>query len=323
MGVVDAINALNQPAQKLIDTVSAAIGKVYEPRHIRKMADAEAYRINTVSEAMRNNCDLPIEYNSQDGTTAIDISDFNQLIQRTGARLAYQEVMKQQNIENVIDKAYTELEKETQVSEEPVSEDWINRFFNSVEDISDDDMQKLFGMILADEIRHPNTYSLRTLNVLRNLSKSEAELFVKIAPLVFHGLILSDGELLTKYGVSYVDIIKLDDCGLVSSKNSSNNLKVEKNCVVLNTKEHLIFAKNEKDSAFSLKMGVYVLTPAGNELLKVVDSSKTESLMCDMARVIQNENKDVHISLHRITEIEDDGLKYDTTDLLKKCETNE
>ena len=323
MGAIEVINALNQPAQKLIDAVSAAIGKVYEPRHIRKMADAEAYRINTVSEAMRNNCDLPIEYNSRDETTAIDTSDFNQLIQRTGARIAYQEVKKQQNIESVIDKAYAELETETHVSEEPVSEDWMNRFFNSVGDVSNDDMQKLFGMILAGEIKHPNSYSLRTLNVLRNLSRSEARLFTKIAPLVFKGLILSDDKLLSKYGISYVDIIKLDDCGLVSSKNSRNTLQLEKDCVVLNTKEHLIFAKNENNSAYSLKMGVYVLTPAGNELLQVVDSNKSESLMFDMAQVIQNENKDVHISLHRIVEIEEDGLKYETTDLLEKREINE
>lgn len=42
MGVSDIIAASTEPVNKLLDAVTGAIGKAYEPRHIRKMADAKA-----------------------------------------------------------------------------------------------------------------------------------------------------------------------------------------------------------------------------------------------------------------------------------------
>lgn len=48
------------PISKLIKEISDAIGKTYEPYHIHRMADADAYRIRKISEEMRNNSDLPI-----------------------------------------------------------------------------------------------------------------------------------------------------------------------------------------------------------------------------------------------------------------------
>ena len=44
------------------------------------------------------------------------------------------------NIESVIDNAYEILKKEEQWSEEPVEHGWINRFFDSVADVSDEDL---------------------------------------------------------------------------------------------------------------------------------------------------------------------------------------
>ena len=48
MGVSDIIAASTEPVNKLLDAVTGAIGKAYEPRHIRKMADAKAYEIKTI-----------------------------------------------------------------------------------------------------------------------------------------------------------------------------------------------------------------------------------------------------------------------------------
>ena len=64
MGVTEIVTAAVQPANKLIDAVAGAIGKAYEPRHIRKMADAKAYEIKTISDELRNNADLPIVYDA-------------------------------------------------------------------------------------------------------------------------------------------------------------------------------------------------------------------------------------------------------------------
>ena len=40
MGATEIVQAMVSPAEKLIEAVSGAIGKAYEPRHVRKMAEA-------------------------------------------------------------------------------------------------------------------------------------------------------------------------------------------------------------------------------------------------------------------------------------------
>lgn len=102
----------------------AAIGKVYEPRHIKKMADAKAYEIRQIASALKDNTDVPIQYNGQEGTISIDSTDVDDLIKRASMRLANQEIRKQENIDAIVSKLYQELENEADVSSEPVDVDW-------------------------------------------------------------------------------------------------------------------------------------------------------------------------------------------------------
>ena len=74
------------------------------------------------------------------------------------------------NIDNVTQIAAEQLSQEDFVSEEPVEEDWTTRFFNIVEDISDEEMQRLWGKILAGEVKQPKSYSLRTLELLKKIN---------------------------------------------------------------------------------------------------------------------------------------------------------
>ena len=160
MSATEVIRALVSPAEKLIEAVSGAIGKAYEPRHVRRMADAQAYQVKMIADAVRNNSDVPIEYNSVG--VSIDTRNFEEIVKRASSRLAYQEITKQQNIEAVVDNAYQELQGTDSVSSTPVDPDWIFRFFNAVENISNEDLQKIWGRILAGGIQSPSRYSYRT-----------------------------------------------------------------------------------------------------------------------------------------------------------------
>ena len=203
MSTTEVIQALVSPAEKLIEAVSGAIGRAYEPRHIRRMADAKAYELKMISDAVRNNSDVPIVYDSTG--VSIDTSNFEEIAKRASSRLAYQEITKQQNIEAVADNAYQELQGTDSVSSDPVDPDWMFRFFNSVENISNVDMQKIWGRILAGEIQSPNRYSYRTLEKLRNITTEEAQLFQKVAALSLtngnHKFLLNDDSLMNKYGI--------------------------------------------------------------------------------------------------------------------------
>lgn len=81
-----------------------------------------------------------------------------------------------------LDNAYEVLEKEEVCSEEPVEQGWINRFFDSVADVSNEDLQKLWGQLLAGETKKPGSFSLKTLDILKNLRPQDAQLFQSILP---------------------------------------------------------------------------------------------------------------------------------------------
>ena len=72
--------------------------------------------------------------------------------------------------------AAIELAQEESVASEPPDDDWVTRFFKYAQDVSSGQMQDLWGRILAGEIRRPGTYSLRTLDFVRNMTTAEAEL---------------------------------------------------------------------------------------------------------------------------------------------------
>ena len=282
----DVIKALVSPREKLISAVQSAIGKAYEPRYIKRIADAKAYEIRTISQALLDSSDVPIVYDK--GEIAMDTTDFESLVKRTQNRLAYQELRKQANIEAVVSNAYGLLEGEPPVSSEPIDQDWLNRFFNSVEDVSNEQMQWLWGKLLAGEIKQPQTFSMRTLNLLKNISLSEAELFKKISPYIL--TCPGDDEKsyvdyflptsapfgssfdLNKFGISFPDILQLSESGVI---NHDPMITVS---MYLNAGETdwiessfgSVECFNGSEEPIQLSHNAFVLTESGKELFPVI-----------------------------------------------------
>ena len=316
--LVEFAKVLVSPTIKLLNVVSNAIGTAYEPRHKRKMADATAYEISVIGEAMRDAADIPIVYD-QNGVV-INSEDFNRLMQRAGTRLVLQETIKQHNIESVIDNAYEILEKEEKCSGEFVEQGWINRFFDSVADISDEDLQKLWGKVLAGEIKQPKTYSLRTLETLKNLSKYEAELFQKITPYVIQmdgGLFLSSNtSLLEKYEITYGEILRLDECGLVNSAGlvSLNPTVSNTEFAALYNNSKLIFLKGLNSSKTKISIGEFGLTRAGKELFYILNSTSNDDYLYDFLEELVKKNiKKLKTCVHQINFVEQGSIDYEET----------
>ena len=313
---LEVAKVLVEPTMKLLDMVGGAIGTLYEPKHKRKMADATAYEINSIGEAIRNAADMPVVYD-QNGV-AINSEDFNRLMQRAGTRLVLQETIKQHNIENVIDNAYEILEKEERCSKEPVEQGWINRFFDSVADISDEDLQKLWGKVLAGEIKQPKSYSLRTLETLKNLSKHEGELFQKIAPYILREgnncFLLSNSEILNKYNIQYKEIMQLDECGLINSGASVSltiSLSNSNNADIFN-KSYMLSLESLSSSITQIAIGDYALTRAGIELYSILDISSNSDIIYDVAKMIEKKNPpNVKMKIYKVNYIEGQTINYE------------
>jgi hypothetical protein len=163
------LKAFSEPTIKLIESVSNAIGSIYEPTSIRRKARAEA--------------DAAIIYaQSQVEVQEIQI--------RAVKRLRDKELRRQRNIESITRKAITALP--SSVSSEPVDEDWIFDFYERSQDISDEQIQEIWARILAGEVTQPGSFSKRTLETVKTLSANEAQLFVKCCPFVWNGEDLED-----------------------------------------------------------------------------------------------------------------------------------
>ena len=178
---------LSQPLTKLVEVVSQGIGKLSRPYLIKKEADAKAYEIQTIANAIRSNF-LPsgkIAYENQqvviDSGNAEEIQEHVE--ERILSRLVYQEVKRQTNIEEITQYAADQLKDEKSVSNEKVDEDWISRFFGIAQDISSEEMKMLWGRVLAGEVKRPKSYSLRTLELFKNLTKEDAEIFTRVGKL--------------------------------------------------------------------------------------------------------------------------------------------
>ena len=316
----DALQTLVSPIEKLIEAVSGAIGKAYEPCHIKRMANAKAYEVRTISDAVRNNSDIPIVYDSS--SVLIDTSKYEEIAKRASSRLTYQEITKQQNIEAVVNNAYQELQCADSVPNDPVDSDWMFRFFNSVENIRDEDMQKIWGRILAGEIRSPSRYSYRTLETLRNMNKEEALLFQKIASLALSydecKFILKDKPLMNKHNVFFKDVLKMEECGLMSSQIISLKLKTSNVRTAYLWNSHIL-GKITGTSADIKEnnLGIYIFSEAGYQLIDAIKPEQSESYILDSLKLIRSIYNNVIVTAHNIQDIRPDmEITYDKNDLL-------
>lgn len=64
--------------------------------------------------------------------------------------------------------------------EKTINDDWLNTFEEEARQISTEEMQTLFGRILAGEIKNPGSYSRRTVKILGELDQNTAVLFKKL-----------------------------------------------------------------------------------------------------------------------------------------------
>ena len=171
---ISLVGKLSKPANTLIEKISNAVGILFQPRQIRRIAKAKA------DAAL-------VEVKSE-----IEITDLHR---RAARRWIEEEAQHQKNMEDVTAKALPQLNENANPG--AIEDDWLVNFFDKSRIVSDNEMQDLWSRVLAGEANAPGTYSRRTVNFLSDLDKAEADLFTKLfgfvwkipflAPLVFDG----------------------------------------------------------------------------------------------------------------------------------------
>jgi hypothetical protein len=262
----EAAKALSAPLTKLVEVCAAGCGRVYGPRDIRRRAEAEGAALVIMEEAKAR---------------------ANEVAVRAARRLLDVEQRRQENLEAIVYVAEQNLPDE--VSAQPVDEDWTARFFREAQDVGNEDMQRLWGKLLAGEIARPGSFSRRTLDVVANLTKEEAALFetlcsfiAKVHPQGLYTFIGHIGEPhVERAGLTLDAFTALSAAGLVSRFDSRNEVALMYKPVaqpgsvevcVERPGDLLLRARPVNPlSVTPLPLGAVSLTPAATELFSVAE----------------------------------------------------
>lgn len=147
----------------------AAKGDVEEQKIL---AEGHADKMRTIAKAQ---ADARATLVSPDSTVQGELD----IAQTVTQRIQFQEEKRQKNIGTVVGHAALELGDKDVANSEP-DHDWTARFFSDVQDVSSEEMQSLWGKVLAGEVERPGSTSILTLSILRNLDQATASIFRKL-----------------------------------------------------------------------------------------------------------------------------------------------
>ena len=275
---------LSQPVTTLIEKISNAIGVIYEPTKIKRNAKAEveAHRITILA--------------------GLDLQ--NEVEHRAMQRMLVQETRKQNNIENIIQKTIEELPEDAQV--DSLNEDWLANFFDKSENISNEAMQTIWSRLLTSEATKPGTISKKTINLVSNMDKEDAELFTNFCqfvwyldrpvPIIFD---IDNSEILLENNISFIDLLHLESIGLVILNNSTQyTLFNLPKYTIYNYSIRTLEFKFPKNHNNELSVGDCFLTTAGTELFNICEPQENIKYLNHIIELYQKKG----ISISEITQ---------------------
>ena len=261
---------LSKPASDLIEKVSEAVGGIFRPHQIRRVAKAEA-------DAAIINAQAEIE--------------MTDLRRRAAQRWIEEEARRQKNMEDITVQAFPLLNENP--NSENMDDDWIANLFDKCRAVSDHEMQSLWARVLATEANEPGTVSKRTVNLLSNFDKSDAEMFSnfcgfgwyingiddsipfrRLIPIIFITYAFED---VYKSNEINLDVLNhLETIGLVRLLENNyflSEVDIESVCYY---DEKQLYLKPPEGTDIDLKIGCTLLTKVGEELAPICGSKPVE-----------------------------------------------
>lgn len=258
MGDLSVINIgeLSKPAAILIEKISNAVGGIFQPYQIRRVARAEADAAIIKAEAE---------------------IQMTELQRKAVFRFLEEEARKQQNIENITRRAIPCLEDSANPG--AVEDDWISNFFDKCRIVSGEEMQELWSKILVSESNRPGSVARKTVNLLADIDKNDAEIFSLLCgycwtigeriPVVYD----PDDDIYKSNGLSFSRLKHLESLGLIHFDSFSGFGRVnipELYQVSYGQDQVTICNRNGVD--YKLDIGKVIFTRAGHDIVKVCNA---------------------------------------------------
>ena len=156
-----------------------------------------------------------------------------------------------------------------------VDEDWLFAWRDYAGRVSAEELQRLWGSVLAGEVKSPGRYSMRTLEFLKALTKAEADLIANLARYVISGIIVREQKLEQEnIGLAYIQLLQLQEIGVVSGVEATGLTITYKSTadgtfvrVLLSNGKALLVEHEDPTRVLNLK--ICSLTEVGKQVLEL------------------------------------------------------
>lgn len=281
---------ISEPLVKLLDVVSNGISALAAPWMYKRMERAKLFIAQESAAQVRNTMiqDALAEQLKDDILSGRDRREWK-------------------NIADVIGVSANLLSAVSAVSEKPISPDWAARFFDSVKNCSDEEIKNLWSQILAGEIICPGSFSLRTLDILRNMSRADAELIVKYANRVV-------GNDFIELGVSVLDLAALGDIGFINDNSLIRyiNIGEDLRAVAYSNNNHVLVIQGSTKNQ-QVKYDFHALTQPGREIIPLITVEEDDEFLHQYAEKMKRSFPSlVSVSKHEIIKREGSTFTYKT-----------
>ena len=193
--------------------------------------------------------------------------------------------------------------------------DWINIYFESAKNTSDEYMQKVWAKVLAKEMERPGSFGYKTLDVLKTMSADDFHIFEKMCSFAIENRLLQE-DIYSKYGLQYMELVKMCEYGLITMSMSQTTHMVPANgsCHEVYA-NYLILVSNSTEDLIQVPIPVFLLTSVAEELMKVSNITFHSDFLNDYASVIRKQSDKVKVSIHQINSINGNVIDYQLKDL--------
>lgn len=197
--------------------------------------------------------------------------------------------------------------------------DWINLYFESAKNTSDEYMQNVWARVLAKEIEKPDSFSYKTLDILKSMSSDDFKLFEKMCSLEVENYLLRKGSLYRNHGLSWIDTLKLNEYGLIFLEPSERTYTVPPKGYthIVYKDKYLLLMKNELTEEANYKIEARLLSSSALELVKIVNISADNEFIIEFAKELKaNSPSGLKISLHMVRSFSPLNIEFDEKSLL-------
>ena len=258
------VGKLAKPATVLIERVSDAVGGIAKPWQIQRVAKAEAKGNLIVTQS------------------GIEITE---LQMRAANRWIQEETKNQFNIESITHQAIPHLNEDSEPDK--IEDDFLRNFFDKCRIVSNEQMQDIWARILAGEANNPGSISRKTINILGDMDKADAELFTTLSKFVWRigGTLIApifvsdlpeDRLRYSDVGIDLPVLANIEALGLIHTASLGIHLRVQPTTFVASYFANAAEITMSETAPHGLTVGDVLLTASGRQVVSICERTPVE-----------------------------------------------